>query len=329
MGEKICQATRILEIIRIFKEETDDEHSLTLDQLNNHLLKSGISVERKTLYSDIHLINDYGIDIIMENVGRERHYYIGNRDFELPELKLLVDAVQSSKFITEKKSKHLINKLESLTSRYESRQLERQVYVSGRIKTENEAIYYNVDKLHTAINRNVMIHFQYFQWSLDKQKVLRHEGKIYKVSPWALTWDNENYYLVGYDEEFDDIRHYRVDKMLNIELTDTARSGQDNFDAFNIVTYTNKLFGMFDGDVKHVCLYVKNEFAGIIIDRFGTDIDVRKINDNWFEVTVEVAISDQFLGWIISLGENVVIKDPEDVVEKMKRIGERIGKVYG
>ena len=329
MGNKVNQGLRILYIIKIFEEETDDEHSLTLVQLTDRLHGYGISVERKTLYADIRLINRYGIDILMEHVGKDYYYHIGNRDFELPELKLLVDAVQSSRFITEKKSKQLIDKLENLTSRFESSQLERQVYVSGRIKTENEGIYYNVDKLHTAISQNVRIHFQYFQWSVDKQKVLRHEGKVYKVSPWALTWDNENYYLVAYDEEVDDIHHYRVDKMLNIELTDNSRIGQEKFEVYNLATYTNRLFGMFDGEDKSICLRVKNDFAGIIIDRFGTDIDIDKIDKDWFEVTVDVAVSDQFLGWIISLGNNVIIKEPADVVSRMREIGERISKMYG
>lgn len=329
MDNGMNRRLRILYLLKIFKERTDDEHSLSTQQLIKELLQYDISIERKTLYSDIHMLNDYGIDIVMDNVGRDRLYHMGSRDFELPELKLLVDSVQASRFITEKKSKQLIDKLERLTSIYEGKQLERQVYVSGRIKTENESIYYNVDKLHNAINQNVRIHFQYFQWSVDKERVLRHNGRLYKVSPWALTWDNEKYYLVGYNEDDDAIRHYRVDKMLNIELTHQLRIGQDKFDAFNLATYTNKLFGMFDGEEKNVRLRVKNDFAGIIIDRFGTDIDINKTDDNWFEVDITVAISDQFLGWIISLGENVEIVSPDEVVARMKGIGERIRRMYG
>ena len=329
MNVESNQKYRILYLLKIFHEKTDDNHFLSSKQLIFELSTYGINIERKTLYSDIHLLNDYGIDIVMDNAGRDRLYHIGEREFELPELKLLVDSVQSSKFITEKKSQALIKKLENLTSKYEGRQLERQVYVSGRIKAENENIYYNVDAIHEAISKNVKIIFQYFQWSVDKEKVLRHDGKVYKVSPWALTWDDEKYYLVGYDEEIDEIRHYRFDKMLNIELDEKKRIGQEKFEAFDLATYTNRLFGMFDGEEKIVKLKVNNNFAGIIIDRFGTDIDIKKNYTDWFEVEVLVVVSDQFLSWIISLGDQVVIMEPEDVVCRMREIGERIGRMYG
>lgn len=329
MDKKCSQGLRLLYITQILLEQTDDEHSLSIKQLRNELVKNNITVERKTLYSDIHMLNDFGLDIVVDNCGRDRLYHIGSRDFELPELKLLVDSVQSSRFITEKKSKSLISKIESLTSIYDARQLERQVYVTGRIKVGNENIYYNVDSIHNAIGKDSGIHFQYFQWSVDKKKVLRHGGKIYKVSPWALTWDNEYYYMVGYDEVIGEIRHYRVDKMINIELSDSPREGKNEFDDFNLATYTNRLFGMFDGEEKAVTLKVKNDFVYVIIDRFGTDVEINKISAEWCKVTVDVAISEQFLGWIISLGENIVIIDPKDVVERMKAIGERIGRMYG
>lgn len=329
MEQKEKQRLRLLYLMKIFLEKTDDEHSLTAKQIINELSSFEISIERKTLYSDIRLLNEFGIDIVKENDGRDRLYHIGERDFELPELKLLVDSVQASRFITGKKSDVLIRKLEGLTSIYEGKQLDRQVYVAGRVKTGNENIYYNVDSLHNAIGQNVRVHFQYFQWNTDKCKQLRHDGKIYKVSPWALTCDNDNYYLVGFDEELGEIRHYRVDKMINIELTSAARNGQAQFDNFNIATYTNKLFGMFDGAEKRVKLRVKNDSAGIIIDRFGIDVNINRIDSDWFETEVNVVVSDHFLGWIISLGDKVVIEEPEEVVLRMKEIGERIMGMYG
>ena len=329
MDNKEKQRLRLLYIIKIFMEKTDDEHGLSINHLSDILMSFDIHANRETLYNDIRLLRDFGIDIIMDNAGRDRLYHIGERDFELAELKLLVDSVQASRFITEKKSDVLIKKIERLTSIYEGKQLQRQVYVTDRVKTENENIYYNVDTLHNAIGRDVRISFQYFAWTPDKKKELKHNGRIYKVSPWALTWDNEKYYMVGFDEDNKEIRHYRVDKMINIELSEEKRIGHKQFDDFNLATYTNKLFGMFDGVDKKVCLRVKNDFIGVIIDRFGTDIDIKRYNDEWVTTNVEVTISDQFLGWIISLGENVVIVDPADVVDRMKAIGERIGRMYG
>lgn len=329
-GETVSnQRLRILYLMKLLLEKTDDEHSMTRDMIIKELVAYGFKINRKTFYTDIHALIEYGLDIAMEKKGLEVLYHVCSRDFELPELKLLVDSVQSSKFITEKKSKYLIEKLEKLTSVYEGTKLHRQVYVSDRAKTANENIYYNVDDIHNAIGQNVSIRFRYFQWSVDKKKVLRHDGQIYKVSPWALTWDNENYYLVGFDEIIKDIRHYRVDKMLNIELSNSERIGQEQFEDYNLATYTNRLFGMFDGEEKQVKLRAHNDFAGIIIDRFGLDIDFEKIDSDWFEVKVKVAVSDQFLSWIISLGEKVVITEPEDVIEKMKGIGERLRRVYG
>ena len=323
------QRLRILYLMKLLLEKTDDEHSMTREMISNELVAYGFSVNRKTFYADIHSLSEYGLDIVMEKKGLNVVYHICSRDFELPELKLLVDSVQSSRFITEKKSEYLIEKLEKLTSVYEGRQLHRQVYVSGRIKAGNENIYYNVDYIHNAISQNVSISFQYFQWSVDKKKKLRHNGKIYRVSPWALTWDNENYYMVGFDESIKEIRHYRVDKMLNIELSEDERIGQEQFEEYNLATYTNRLFGMFDGEEKLVRLRVHNDFAGIIIDRFGLDIEFNKIDSNWFKIEVKVAVSDQFLSWIISLGEKVIIVEPKDVVVKMKEIGERIWRMYG
>lgn len=329
-GESVSnQRLRILYLMKLLLEKTDDEHSMTRDMIIKELVAYGFTINRKTFYTDIHALIEYGLDIAMEKKGLEVLYHVCSRDFELPELKLLVDSVQSSKFITEKKSKYLIEKLEKLTSVYEGTKLHRQVYVSDRAKTANENIYYNVDDIHNAIGQNVSIRFRYFQWSVDKKKVLRHDGQIYKVSPWALTWDNENYYLVGFDEIIKDIRHYRVDKMLNIELSNSERIGQEQFEDYNLATYTNRLFGMFDGEEKQVKLRAHNDYAGIIIDRFGLDIDFEKIDSDWFEVKVKVAVSDQFLSWIISLGEKVIIIEPDEVVFKMKQIGERLRRMYG
>ena len=248
------QKLKLLYLIKIFTEDTDDQHALTLPQIVEKLDAYGVSAERKTLYQDFELLRDFGFDIIGQQARRNFYYHMGNRRFELPELKLLVDSVQSAKFITDKKSNALIKKLEGMVSKYEARKLQRQVIISGRIKAMNESIYYNVDKLHEAIGTDRQIRFKYFRWNIKKEMELRKDGAWYQVSPWALMWDDENYYLVGYDAEDGKIKHYRVDKMWRISVADRKREGKEQFKAFNMPRYTKSLFGMFGGEEVKVTL---------------------------------------------------------------------------
>ena len=207
---------KMLHLIRIFSQETDDEHALTLQEIMARLAAVNITADRKTLYADFEDLRQYGLDIIAQQRNHTTYYHLGERIFELPELKLLVDSVQAAKFITTRKSRELIHKLERLASSYQAAQLQRQVYIAGRIKAMNESIYYNIDRLHSAINAAVQIRCQYGQWNLDQEMELRRGGDWYQVSPWALTWDNEKYYLVAFDAAANMIKHYRVDKMLHI-----------------------------------------------------------------------------------------------------------------
>ena len=268
------QKLKLLYLIKIFTEDTDDQHALTLPQIAEKLDAYGVSAERKTLYQDFELLRDFGFDIIGQQARRNFYYHMGNRRFELPELKLLVDSVQSAKFITDKKSNALIKKLEGMVSKYEARKLQRQVIISGRIKAMNESIYYNVDKLHEAIGTDRQIRFKYFRWNINKEMELRKDGAWYQVSPWALMWDDENYYLVGYDAEDGKIKHYRVDKMWRISVADRKREGKEQFKAFNMPRYTKSLFGMFGGEEVKVTLEAENGMVGILLDRFGKDIPV-------------------------------------------------------
>lgn len=307
---------------------TDERHPLTSEEIIKSLENDGVKVERKTFYKDIALLRDFGIDVIQEKRGRNVVYYIGQRDFELPELKLLVDLVQSSRFITKKKSQILIKKIESLASKYEAGELQRQVYVSNENKTENEKIYYNVDKIHSAINENRTIRFQYFQWDLSKKRVLKHEGKIYKVSPWALLWDHEKYYLIGYDEEIKETRHYRVDKIINLEMGDDSRKGLKEFKKLDMSVYTSKVFSMFDGEEEIVTLRADKSLAGVIIDRFGKNIDLNIVNDNEFDVSVKVALSNQFYGWVLSIGNDIRILKPKKARDGIREMIEQRRKIY-
>ena len=322
------QKLKLLYLIKIFTEDTDDQHALTLPQIAEKLDAYGVSAERKTLYQDFELLRDFGFDIIGQQARRNFYYHMGNRRFELPELKLLVDSVQSAKFITDKKSNALIKKLEGMVSKYEARKLQRQVIISGRIKAMNESIYYNVDKLHEAIGTDRQIRFKYFRWNINKEMELRKDGAWYQVSPWALMWDDENYYLVGYDAEDGKIKHYRVDKMWRISVTDRKREGKEQFKAFNMPRYTKSLFGMFGGEEVKVTLEAENGMVGILLDRFGKDIPVKPVDADHFRTSVVVAVSSQFLGWIMALGDGVKIIGPDKVVARMKEEIRLISQMY-
>lgn len=319
MAGALSRNTKILCLMKIFLEETDEDHGLTMPQIISKLEAYGITANRKTVYSDISDLSDFGIDIIGEKTGREYIYHAVGRTFELAELKLLVDSVQAAKFISEKKSRELIGKLGTLASIHEARQLSRQVLISGRVKTMNESVYYGVDKLHQAINENRQITFQYFQWNMDKEAELRHGGRTYTASPWSLIWDDEYYYLVAYDEEAEKIKHYRVDKMVGIEQTDAPRSGSEEFGRMDVSTYSKQLFGMFGGEVRKVTLECRKEAAGIIIDRFGKDVIMQKTDDEHFICVVDVAVSKQFEGWLFSLSDIIKITAPADVADAVKK----------
>lgn len=322
------QKLKLIYLIKIMLEKTDDEHSITMAGIIHQLQLYGITAERKSIYTDFEAIRALGIDIIGEKRDKTYYYHVGNRQFELAELKLLVDAIQSSKFITAKKSEELIRKVESFTSEHEAKQLQRQVFVSGRIKTMNESIYYNVDKIHTAIGANKKIRFQYFQWNIRKEMELRKDGEFYCISPWALSWNNENYYLIGFDNEADIIKHYRVDKMLKIEIMDEGREGKEYFVQFDMAAYIRKSFSMFGGEEENVRIEFENHLAGVVIDRFGKDVSVIPTDEKHFVVNVNVVVSGQFFGWLIALGRGVKVLWPENVVSQLKEEIKKLNEIY-
>lgn len=312
------QKFKLYRLAQIMLEYTDEEHYITMPEIIDALGTYGVTADRKSIYADLRDLEILGIDVEGEPVGNRYHYHVVDRPFELPELKLLVDAIQSSRFITEKKSNALIRKLEKFVSRYDAQKLQRQVYVSGRIKTMNESIYYTVDAIHNAISMNKKIRFQYYQWNVQKEMELRHNGAWYCISPWGLSWEGENYYLVGFDQEAGKIKHYRVDKMLHIRIMEEARKGKEHFQRLDMADYTRKSFGMFGGKEQNVRLLVDNELAGVMIDRFGKDVMMIPSGEDHFTVNVDVRVSRQFLGWVFSLGEQVEILSPEEVRTAMK-----------
>lgn len=328
MPKGMNQKFKLYRLGEIMLEMTDEEHYITMPEILAALEKYEIHADRKTIYNDLRDLEVLGIEVEGEPVGKGYHYHVVNRPFELPELKLLVDAIQSSKFITERKTNTLIKKLEKLLSKYEAMQLQRQVFVTGRIKTMNESIYYTVDAIHNAISENRKIYFHYFQWNVKKEMELRRDGEYYHISPWGLSWDDENYYLIGYDSETEQIKHYRVDKMLHIQMSEEKREGKEHFKKLDLAEYAKKSFGMFRGEEYQVKLRVENQLAGVIIDRFGKDVMLIPADENHFTVNVNVHVSKQFLAWVISIGEGIEILSPGEVVQNMRREIERLNRQY-
>ena len=310
---------KILYLMQVLLEETDQAHPLNATELCERMeSRYDYSYNRKTIYSDIERLKTYGMKIGQVK-GKSFGYYVEKRDFDLPELKLLVDAVQSSKFITKEKSEDLIRKLGRQTSNENAKQLQRQVFIYNRIKAGNDAIYSNVDAIHTAIQKNRQIGFKYCEWTVRKELVRKKGGAEYIVSPWALTWDDENYYLVGYDAESAMIKHYRVDKMQEIRVTEEGRLGKENFKDFDLAAFATKTFGMYGGEDRKITLEGENHLVGVVVDRFGTEVMIRPYDKEHFHAGVTVTVSPQFFGWLAGIGKGIRISWPEDVREEYKQ----------
>lgn len=328
MPKTVAQKTKILALARLFRERTDEAHGMSVQEIIAALDEEGIAAERKSIYGDIAALCDSGMDIIKVREGGHTEYRLVSREFELAELKLLVDSVQASKFITPKKSDELISKLSALTSARESRQLRRQVYVSGRVKTMNESIYYSVDKIHAAIRDNCQISFLYYDWNERKEKVYRHNARTYEISPFVLTWSDDNYYLIAFDSAAGKIKHYRVDKMERLGITDKMREGHGHFDGIDMAQYSHEMFGMYGGKSEAVTLRCKNDLARIVIDRFGRDITLRPEDDGYFLVTVRVYVSVHFLTWVMNFAPDMTVCAPEWVRRDMVSLLEQIKAQY-
>ena len=323
------QKLKLFYLMHIMLEKTDEEHGITMPEIIKELEANEITAERKSIYDDFNMLTEHlGVEIEARRVGKYTYYHAIERPFELAELKLLVDAISSSKFITEKKTHELIKKLEKYASRYQAMKLHREVYISGRGKTTNEAIYYNVDAIHSAIGNNKQIQFQYFQWNVKKEKEFKKDGAKYQVSPWALLWEDEKYYMIGYDKEADSIKYYRVDKMLQIDVLEEDRLGKGHFEKFDIKTYSKKNFGMFAGTEQSVKMRFHNRLAGVVIDRFGHEVMMIPDGDDHFVIHVKVAVSEQFFGWVFGLGNGIQILGPEPVKEQMKKKLSEIKNMY-
>lgn len=327
MARQSHSKLKLLYLIKILWEKTDEEHPITVNEIIEQLKSYGISAERKSIYSDIELLQDFGLDIICIR-EKANQYFIGSREFQMPELKLLVDAVQSSRFITYKKSSELIKKIEKLCSIYQAKTLQRQVIVSDRIKNMNESIYYNVDVIHHAIQENKKIKFLYFDYTVDKEISFRRGGEYYIASPYALSWSDNNYYLIAYYPRYDDISNFRVDRMKNVQVMEEKREIKEEFKNFNIVDYSNKIFHMYSGKMETVELEFDFSLINVVIDRFGKDVFIYHKRGNSFCIHTDVIIGDTFLGWLFMFGDKVKVLSPESLKKRMRESAKRVLKFY-
>ena len=317
MAKSEKQKLKLLYIRDLLLEKTDCDHAITTNEIIQELAKEDIAAERKSIYQDIQLLNDYVMEV-GRKTSKPQGYFVEDRDFELAEVKLLVDLVEAAKFVTDTKSRALIKKLERLTSVHHGKKLQRQVLVTDRIKTANESIYYNVDCIHEAISQNKKISFLYYRWTVQKTEELRHNGEPYTINPWRLTWADENYYLIGYDDEEGKVKYYRVDKMKKVQILLEERQGSEYMGDFDFANLHKQTFGMFAGEEEVVTLRMGENMAGVVVDRFGKNITIRPLEGGGFETRVKVAVSNQFFGWITGLGTDAQIIGPISVKDKYR-----------
>lgn len=295
-------------------QQTDEQHPVSVTDILAFWQQHGIQAGRKSVYTDIELLQNAGMDIVCVKSSQNK-YFVGQRLFELPELKLLVDAVESSRFITEKKSTALIKKLSHLTSTAQAEQLNRRIYMGGTPKPENESIYYNVDTIHNAVQKKQQITFQYFEYTPKKEKVLKHDGYKYRFSPYAMIWNRDCYYAVGWSEKHGKIAQFRVDRMTAVEPLEQAAVQTPDFDP---AEYVRKVFGMYPDDLCTAKLLCDNEVMRSVIDRFGENVRTETVDEQHFRATVEVAPSPPFFSWVFTFSGKIRIVSPAAVLEEMR-----------
>ena len=326
MAKGVNQKLKLLYLMDILLEKTDENHGITMNEIISSLESYDVSAERKSIYRDIEELQRYGLDVLSYNNGRATYYHVASRLFEIAELKLLVDAVQSSKFITEKKSRELIKKLESFASKYQAQDLQRQVYVQGRVKTMNESIYYNVDEIHRAISEEKKISFLYSEYKLDKKLHVRRNGERYAVSPYLLLWNDGHYYLVAYYERYGGLSHFRVDKMSKITMEPENREKLRQ--KLDPAEYANRMFDMFGGDVQGVVVEFDEGLVGVVVDRFGRDVFISEARDGKFTAHLKVAVSPAFLSWVFQFGKKAKIISPPSVAQKLVQMAQEVAERY-
>jgi len=318
MSDKTEKKSRILNIKRFLEEYSDELNPVTMPKILDHLKKEGISASRKTVAQDIAQLIESGIDVVC-NTGHSYEYFIGERHFELPELKLLVDAVTASGFISARKSAELIKKLTAFASEHQAAELNRQLYVDKHIKAENKNSYHTVDLLHRAVNENKQITFKYYEYNQHKQKEYKHNRHNYIFSPYALLWNNDRYYVIGFSDKHGKVISFRVDRIAAPKLTDNPATPRPK--DFDIKLYTKSIFQMYEGaQLQSVTLKCQNELMKSVIDRFGTDIETEIIDEDYFSAVVEVSASPTFYGWVFSFGGRMKITAPDTAVAEYQNL---------
>ncbi len=314
---------------QLFLEKTDETHYVRMPDILSFLETKGIYADRRTIYAAISLLNSVNFEItgVKEKGGYKYHHT--NRNFNSNELKFLIDSVAASKFLTEKKSKELINKVKSLGSVYESQSLNRCVLLNKRIKSMNDRAFKTLDIIYAAIANNKQITFEYLHWN-PQRKLVQKAGKKYIVSPYSVSLSDDNYYLIAFNSEYNDLRHYRIDKMQSVRITENTREGKNFFQSFDIVDYSRRTFGMFGGKEETVTLEVINSLAGVFIDRFGESANIRPNfnNPDTFIVRITVNISPQFFAWVFALGTGAKIIAPESAINDFKGMIENVLSEY-
>lgn len=325
MPKSTNQKIKLLYVMEALLHESDEDHPLSMDDILRYLAIKGVKGERKSIYSDLETLREFGLDVHSTR-GRAAQYYIGERDFQLPEIKLLIDSVLCSKFITQRKTMELVKKLAGLTSIHQAALMKRQMIVKNRVKSMNESIYYNVDAIHQAIAAEKQIEFRYISYTITKEKRFRRGGKPYVVSPLALSWADENYYLIAYEAQAGIIKHFRVDKMDGITVTDQPREGKKLLQELDMGEYTKRNFSMFGGEEETVTMRFENRLMGVVIDTFGKDVAVTAVDFEHFQIRTTVAVSPQFFGWLFGLDGEAAITGPQSVkdrfLEQLRRVQE-------
>ncbi len=307
---------RILYLLEYLYKETDESHPVSAQDILAYWKGKGIEAGRKSVYNDIAVLTEAGVDILCDKSTQNR-YAVGARLFELPELKLLANAVESSHFITKKKSGALIRKLGQLTSRAQADQLNEPIYMDGMAKPQNETVYYSVDVIQTAIQERRKITFQYYEYTPNKEKVLKHNGFRYRFSPYALIWNRDFYYAVGWSEKHGKLGQFRVDRMVSVLQTDEPAVPQGSFDPS---AYVQKVFGMYPDDLQTVELLCENSMMRSVVDRFGEAVHTETADGGHFRAVVEVAPSPPFFAWVFTFGGRIQITGPDNVLQEMREM---------
>lgn len=330
MAARRGQKIKLLYIIKILTELTDEDHPLSATEICEKLSAYDITAERKAIYDDIECLISFGYDIISTRVPKNG-YFLASRDFELPEIYLLGDAVRTAKFISEKKTRELTSKLDGMLSRYQSKKSINGIYIDNSSKTRNEEIFYNIDSINTAISEGKKISFKYGKRVLNNRQITT-EYKTRTVSPYAMTWQDDHYYLICNYQKYDNLMNLRIDRIKSVQILDEQSRHfsevSDYKDTFDVADYTKKLFGMFGGDMQQVKLRCSNKILEQVADRFGENIFITNVTDTHFDFTVKAAVSDGLVTWIMNYGSDIEVITPAELRNKIADRAEKVLEVY-